>query len=182
DRDAAFASFGGGERRDLGYQRVDVHAHARGLATCDETAQRENRIGGALRLRDDLLEYAEQTFAVDLARAQPPNGTLRVVDDRRQRLTDFVGDAGRHFADDVHPGGVRELFAPQLCLFLHAPLLGDVAPGRDEMRDATGRVPQRHDGLLLPIERAVLAPVDELFAEDLAAQDGLPKSRLEPPV
>ena len=96
----------------------------------------------------------------------------RVPGQDRERVVELVGDARQELAHR------RQLFALSEVL-LEAFALGDVLLDRDEVRDLALLVPNGRDRLLLGVEGAVLASVDDLAPPGLPGQDGLPQALVE---
>ena len=64
-------------------------------------------------------------------------------------------------------------------LLLGALALGDVLFDGDEVADLALRIPHRRDGLLLGVETAVFAAIDDFAAPDLPGQNRLPQVLIE---
>src|SRR5512142_2773888 len=63
--------------------------------------------------------------------------------------------------------------APREFFFCLLPL-SDILFNSDEVLNLMALAPDRCDGLFLHIEAAILAPVDDFAAPDLARRDGIP--------
>src|SRR5690554_3703138 len=113
---------------DLDAGLVDRKADALKLGATDKTAHPFDDFGGAFGLSRNQLHRAGHLRQLgNLALVQAAEGAVTVIDDGRQRLVDFVGQFGGHFADRQQARHVSHLQLLAFGLFFRLAFEGNVA-------------------------------------------------------
>jgi hypothetical protein len=160
-----------GELDHAAHHLVDVDGGHPRLALADEVAHVAHDLAGAFRLLADFLERFDQVGRRHVAAAQPADAAAGEVGDRRQRLVEFMGQSGGHFAHGRQAGHPRQfgLVAPRLLL---GPLvLGDVARDAEQRINGAARIAQGHGMRLHPADAALEGDRLELVDHRFAGED-----------
>ena len=117
--DAAVTDLAAEKPGDIGDHLVDAEDDSLRGTLADEIADPANDLAGPHGLFADLFERKQQDADVGNAGIEPARRPVGIVGDRRQRLIQFMGEAGRHFAHGAETGHMGNLVAQ-----VQFPLLG----------------------------------------------------------
>ena len=123
------------ERQCFAHHLIDVHHRACRLALAGEGEQVADDAGGALRFAEDGLQPAPDRIVQRRFLRQP----LGPAQDGRERIVQFVGDAGNRLAERRHLLGLQQLLIDVAGLIVQLFSLADVAHQRFDAERAVRR-------------------------------------------
>src|SRR5262249_13191664 len=131
------------KRENVTHEIVDIERRRCGAVLAEHRADAGDDLAGAMAVIDDPLQGSCRPVEVGLRSGKRAQADAAAGDDRGQRLTDLVGDRGRHRGQCRPPGHLRELAPgpPQLVLGMLE--LGNVARGAIDAAAMRYRLPRQ---------------------------------------